>query len=314
MASSYSVVMTAYNEERWIADAIASVLAQTHAELELIVVDDGSTDATVEQVERFADDSRLRLVRQENAGLSAARNTGIAASESDWVAFLDSDDLWMPTYLERVDATLTGRPEVGFAYVDAWRLDPDGRFFREQAMARQHPPSVPPADPTAFLRLLVEHGNFIFVSTTVRRAALEEAGGFKVELTSCEDFDLWIRILAAGHGVAHPDGRLAIKRDRPTAMSANERKMVMNLRDVYNFTARDYPVPDDVRASARRAAEDLDATLVAIERDSTPRRARRRLRLALGSAWRETRSRQVFHPETPPEVRAAFPHLGAPKT
>ncbi len=308
-SNRYSVVMTAYNEEEWIAAAVASVLAQTHGELQLIVVDDGSADGTVAVLEQFRSDSRLRVIEQENAGLSAARNTGIAAAETDWVAFLDSDDLWMPDYLERVDAALADRPRAGFVYVDAWRLYLDGRFFRDTAMARQNPPADPPADPTDFLRLLIERGNFIFVSTTVRREALERVGGFDVARTSVEDYDLWIRILAAGYEAVHVAARTAIKRDRPTAMSAQAHKMLSNLRDVYRHTDRDYEVPDDIRVMARAHAERLDREIEALDQGGAARDALLRSRLLLGAAWRRSRQDRIWHRETPPEIAAAFPDL-----
>lgn len=310
MRTTYTVVMTAYNEEEWIAEAVASVLAQTHRELRLIVVDDGSSDGTVAALERFRGDPRLTVIEQENAGLSAARNTGIAAAETDWVAFLDSDDLWMPTYLEKVDEALADRPDPGFAYVDAWGLYTDGRFFRDTAMARRDPPADPPHDPTEFLRLLIDRGNFIFVSTTVRREALEQVGGFDTERTSVEDYDMWIRILAAGYEAVHAEGRLAIKRDRPTAMSVQELKMATNLRDVLRRTQRVYQVPDDVRARAGARADALDREVAEIERNGATRRARRALRLRAGAAWRRLNRDRIWHRETPAEIAAAFPELG----
>lgn len=308
-SSRYSVVMTAYNEEEWIAAAVASVLAQTYGELQLIVVDDGSSDGTLAELEPFRSDPRLRVVEQENAGLSAARNTGIAAAETDWVAFLDSDDMWMPNYLERVDKALAGRPRAGFVYVDAWRMYLDGRFFRDTAMARQDPPHDPPQGAEEFLRLLVARGNFIFVSTTVRREALERAGGFDTTRTSVEDYDLWIRILAAGYEAVHAEGRLAIKRDRPTAMSVQTLKMLTNLRDVYRRTEREYEVPDDVRAVAGEKADGLDREIERIEAGGAVQDLTLRARLTLGAAWRRLRQDRIWYSRTPPEIAAAFPDL-----
>jgi glycosyltransferase involved in cell wall biosynthesis len=307
MSSTYSVVMTAYNEEEWIAEAIASVLAQTHTDFELIVIDDGSADGTVKQVRRFEDDSRLRLIQQENAGLSAARNTGIAAAKTDWVAFLDSDDLWMPEYLARVDAAVAERPDAGFAYVDAWRLDVNGLFFRASAMARQNPPADPPVDPGEFLRLLVERGNFIFVSATVRRKVFDELGGFDTDLTSCEDFDMWIRTLAAGYGGVATGERLAVKRDRPTSMSGNERKMLVNLRDVYRKAADAKAVPAPVRETAAARTAWLECQIEQIDEEGRLRTAAYNGRLRLGRALRQMRRDRVWYVQTPPEIVAAFP-------
>jgi glycosyltransferase involved in cell wall biosynthesis len=312
MRGRYTVVMTAYNEEEFIAAAVASVLAQTYRELELIVVDDGSSDGTLAELERFRTDPRLRVIEQANAGLSAARNTGIAATETDWVAFLDSDDLWMPNYLERVDAALAARPLAGIAYVDAWRLHLDGRFFRDTAMARQDPPEDPPVASEDFLRMLVARGNFIFVSTTVRREAIERVGGFDTIRTSVEDYDLWIRILAAGYEAVHAEGRLAIKRDRPTAMSAQTLKMLTNLRDVYRRTETVYEVPGDVRRLAHVKADRLDGEVEQIEAGGARQELILRARLKAGSAWRRARQDRIWHAETPPEIAAAFPDLRDP--
>jgi len=303
--------MTAYNEEDWVGDAVASVLGQTHSELELIVVDDGSSDGTVAALDPYRSDPRLRVIEQENAGLSAARNTGIEAGDSEWVAFLDSDDLWMPNYLEAVDAALAERPDAGFAYVDAWRLDLNGLFFRDSAMARQNPPADPPREPTEFLRLLVERGNFIFVSATASREALEKAGNFNTSLRSVEDMDIWIRILAAGFGAVRAGERLAIKRDRYTSMSGNATKMAASLRDVYRLT-EGYDVPGDVRATARRQAGEIDRQIEAMERDHPVRKAGLQTRRAIGKLRQRVLRNRIWYPETPPEIAAAFPKLARP--
>jgi glycosyltransferase involved in cell wall biosynthesis len=307
----YSVVMTAFNEEEWIGDAVASVLAQTYAELRLIVVDDGSSDGTVAALDPYRADPRLTVIEQENAGLSAARNTGIEAGETEWVAFLDSDDLWMPNYLEVVDAALAERPDAGFAYVDAWRLDLNGLFFRDSAMARQNPPEDPPRDAEEFLRLLVERGNFIFVSATAKREALAAAGNFNTSLRSVEDMDMWIRILAAGYGAVRAGERLAIKRDRWTSMSGNATKMLTNLRDVYRLTET-YDVPADVRVTAHEHAERIDRFITAVEKGGTLHRAGQRLRRLSGSLRQRAMRDRIWYPETPPEIAAAFPKLAEP--
>lgn len=99
-----TVIIPAFNRAHCIADAVASALAQTYTNLEIIVIDDGSTDGTVEMLSQFGE--RIRLIRQTNRGVSAARNAGIRAAAGDWVAFLDSDDRWCPDKLERQSACL----------------------------------------------------------------------------------------------------------------------------------------------------------------------------------------------------------------
>src|SRR5206468_3146529 len=109
-APTICVVMPAYNEGRWIAEALGSILAQTDAADEILVVDDGSSDDTVEQVERFAD--RVRLVRQSNAGCAAAFNTGFAQTSADFVALCPADDVWEPRKLEWQREILARNPDV----------------------------------------------------------------------------------------------------------------------------------------------------------------------------------------------------------
>jgi len=117
-----SVVIPTYNRGRVVGDAIESALAQTHRHLEVIVVDDGSTDATRERVWRIRDD-RLRYVRREHAGVSAARNAAIRAANGDLVSFLDSDDLWKRDKLESDIFTLTRYPSAGGVFSDLEKQD-----------------------------------------------------------------------------------------------------------------------------------------------------------------------------------------------
>ena len=314
MAATYSVIVTAYNEERLIAAALASVLAQTHDELELIVVDDGSSDGTLAAVAPFEADPRVKVISQPNQGLSAARNTGIGASQSDRVAFLDSDDLWLPDYLAKAHAALESRPDAGFAYTDAWLLqDDNGRFYRSSAMADQNPPGTPPEDPGEMLRMLMRRGNFIFVSVTARRAALDKAGPFKPELKACEDFDEWIRILASGYGAVRLGDRQAIKRVRGTAMSSNLRNMTANLGKVCLLTETEYDVPDDVKALARETRASIDRDLAALDSSFSARAAWLALRARLGDLNKKLGGNYLYLDQAPAEVAAAFPELAKPR-
>ena len=315
MPPLYSVIVAAYNEERFIASALSSVLAQTHVDFELIVVDDGSTDGTVAAVAPFEADPRVKLISQPNKGLSAARNTGIEAGESERVAFLDSDDLWLPDYLEKAHAALEAHPKAGFAYTDAWLLqDDNGRFYRNAAMADQNPPQVPPEDPHAMLRLLMERGNFIFVSVTARRQALDAAGYFKPELKACEDLDEWIRILACGYGAVRLGDRQAIKRVLGTAMSSNLRNMTTNLGRVCLLTETEYDVPDDVKALAHRTRASIDHDLAALDSRFSARAAWLALRARLGDLNKKLAGRSLYLDEAPVEVAAAFPELAKPRS
>ncbi len=110
-----SVIIPVFNGERYVADAVASVLAQRHHALEVIVVDDGSTDASAEVVQRVAD-TRCRLVQQPSNGAASARNRGVAESTGTLLAFLDADDVWTPDKLERQVRALAAEPEIDMVF------------------------------------------------------------------------------------------------------------------------------------------------------------------------------------------------------
>ncbi len=307
-APNFSVVITAYNEEELVGAAIGSVLAQTEADIELIVVDDGSEDATAEVVREFTSDSRLRLLSQENRGLSAARNAGVAAAGAELVAFLDSDDLFLPDYLERMGSALAERPDAGFAYTDAWLLDDEGdRFARPSAMSWNHPPADPPADPEAFLRLLIE-SNFIFVAATARRAALEAAGPFDESLSAVEDYDLWLRVLGAGFGAARVPGRPAIKRNRAGAMTTHHRNMYANLERVCRKVAESPDFSPQVRSAATARADSAASEVALLDGSAGPAAGTRAgLEGAARKLLAPLRKRGEWYEQTPSELQAAFP-------
>ena len=188
MTRAVSVIMPAHDAAAFVGEAIDSVLAQTFSDWELLVVDDGSTDGTAEVVAAY-DDPRLRLLAIEHTGLPAvARNRGLAASESRYVAFLDADDLWRPQKLARQVAVADSRPEVGLVHTNFERL-------RDGVLE----PIVPVAGLTEsgpqFVRLAV--GNYIANSSVlIRRDILTRHGAFDEDprLRGTEDFELWLRL------------------------------------------------------------------------------------------------------------------------
>jgi glycosyltransferase involved in cell wall biosynthesis len=308
----FSVVMAAHDSSEWIESSIRSALAQTEHDLELVVVDDGSTDDTAERVERISrDDSRVRLLRQANRGPSAARNAGLAAARGSYVSTLDSDDLWLPTYLERMAAVLERHPDAGFAYTDAWVLDtPTGRVRATTEMAYQRPPLPPPADPDAFLRELLER-NFVYNSVTLRRSVLDRVSGYDERLWTGEDWELWLRIVAAGFRAIRVDETLAVHRDRAGSLSTDLRRMVEGDCEVYRIVAEEWDTRDDLRGVAfdrlarrRRALRDLAAP-------SPARRVVLLLRELAARGARLARRRGLWLDEPPPEVATLLRAVGA---
>jgi glycosyltransferase involved in cell wall biosynthesis len=305
---TFTVVMPAYNAARTVGSAIRSVLSQTRRDFELIVVDDGSADDTAARVRSLQADERVRLVRQPNGGPGSARNAGIARARARYVSFLDSDDLWLPSYLEVMGNCLEREPDVAFAYTDAWVLDDRTRRIRRTtAMSRARPPMPPPDDPEEFLALLLER-NFIANSVTIRRAVLEEVGGYDPALQAAQDWELWLRIVARGHRAVRAPGLLFIWRDRADSVSSDPLSLARYRRQVYRLVAAEHGVPEPMRQRAHARMRECDAKARSLEK----RRAaelRRRVRRPLGRVKRRVLRRRNWYPTPPPEVAAAFPDL-----
>lgn len=191
--------MPAWNAESFVGEAIQSVIGQTHKRWRLIVVDDGSEDGTRDVVRSFGD-SRIQLIQQENRGASAARAAGLAASSTEYVYFLDSDDKLRPDALKRTTRALEEHPEFCAAYGDAVFTDAAGRNIGSEAKPIYTP------RPSGDVLEAILRNNFVFVGTIcVRSACIESAGGWKPGMLG-EDWDLWCRIAALGHFVYVGEG------------------------------------------------------------------------------------------------------------
>jgi glycosyltransferase involved in cell wall biosynthesis len=179
-----SVVVPAYNAGRTIGETVRSALAQSVRDLEIIVVDDGSSDDTICVVGAI-DDPRISVVPQQNSGAAAARNTGIRAAEGTWVAFLDADDIWMPTKLERQLAYADAHPDVHALQTGATFVDDELRVLH----VRRCQPSSDALWETLLFRNLPA-----FLSTLlVRRSKFEEMGYFDTGLEILEEWDMAIK-------------------------------------------------------------------------------------------------------------------------
>jgi glycosyltransferase involved in cell wall biosynthesis len=308
---TFSVVLPAYNTASTIRDAVESVLGQTCQEFELVVVDDGSTDGTADVLNTF-DDHRLRVIRQENRGAAAARNVGIAASSGRLVSFLDSDDLWMPSYLEAMRRLFADEPEVVLGYTDAWVIDPEHRRVgTATAMHWQRPPIPPPASSERLLLELLER-NFIYAAATIRRDSLERLGPLDERLGAAVDYELWLRVVAHGYRIARPAGLHAIyRKGRVGSISSNRVRVWQNLSEVYRIVAEEYEISPVARAKARARLASARREVAALEGTAG----------LLGGMWR-TRARPTivagrnalfrrnrWHAVPPRELAEAFPSL-----
>jgi glycosyltransferase involved in cell wall biosynthesis len=194
-----SVIIPTHNRREWLRDAIASVFAQTYHNFELVVVDDGSTDDTPEVVREFPG---VRYLHQENRGVSAARNHGVALSRGRLLAFLDSDDVWQPRKLETQVEFFANHPEAHICQTEeVW--------LRNGVRVNPHNKHRKPSGD-----IFVQSLQLCLVSPSavmLRRELFERVGGFDEQLPACEDYDLWLRI-AATEPVALIDESLVLRR------------------------------------------------------------------------------------------------------
>lgn len=181
-----SVIIPTYNSARYLTQAVDSVLAQTFRSIEVVVVDDGSTDDTGLVLQRYG--ATVKYIRQQNTGVSGARNTGIKNSTGRYVAFLDADDVWHPEKLERQMAALRMAPDCRASYCAFTVTDPS-LVPLEITRARRNGP---------LLHELIMSGNVVGTPSTVvcERSLLEETGAFDSALSQCADWELWVRLSA----------------------------------------------------------------------------------------------------------------------
>ncbi len=183
-----SVIIPAHNVERYVAEAIDSVLNQTLTPAEVVIVDDGSNDRTGEIASRYG--QPVKVISQRVGGSGPARNLAVRNSTGDWLAFLDADDIWLPEKLERQFAKVG--PETRFVCSDRYN------FGDVQGMPEVHGELQPQREGDVF-EILLREGNFIVTSSVVlRRDAFIEAGGFPIDedLMVAQDWDLWMRVTA----------------------------------------------------------------------------------------------------------------------
>lgn len=216
---AFSILSSVYRTEDYLAETIESVLAQTVADWELILVDNGMSDEVVRIVEKYADEPRIRLIRQENKGLGGGIDAAAAVARGKYYAVLDSDDLLMPEFCARTAAVLEANPDIDMVGIDAYLFeDEDG-----QDQIRSYRQSVgitTPADVNHRVSLVeVIAGNVIYYTATIRASAWPKGGGYSCDTPKVEDLAMFMRLLAAGCDVRVMNERLARYRLRANSFS-----------------------------------------------------------------------------------------------
>lgn len=250
MTPKVSVVIPAYNAERFLGVTLESLRRQTFRDFETVVVDDGSTDGTGRVAGAFPE---VRLLRQANAGVAAARNAGVRETRSEWVAFLDADDLWMPGKLaEQIEAAAGS--EAGAVFCDLQII----------GLLGEEIPQPPPVTVSLEMEALLLHEESIPQATSstvlVRRSILEAVGGYDETLATMADWDLLIR-LRRRTTFAHVPRKLAAYRRYPGTMSRSVPMLERESRIVLDKAFGSSDLPEALRRLEARSRSWNDLVL-----------------------------------------------------
>ena len=221
-----SVVIPAYNASEYIAASVSSVLAQTFSDFELIVINDGSPDTAALEAALKPYRDRIRYLRQDNAGVSSARNAGLRVAQGRFYAQLDADDAWEPDYLQSQLDFLEQHPEIDLVY-------PNADVFTEGSITRLEFMDLCPSNGEATFENLVRQKCIVMTSVTARMEAIRKTGYFDESLVSCEDFDFWLRFSKFGGRIGYQRRKLVRYRRSPNSLSSDRARMIANLIRVF---------------------------------------------------------------------------------
>ncbi len=240
MSGILNVLMPVHNAERYVAEAVNSILRQTYADFEFVIIDDGSTDRSHEILLSLAErDPRIRLVSRPNTGLLRALNEGLALCRRQLVARMDADDIALPDRFERQIDYLVAHPDCVAVGCSMLRIDADGDLLCEEPMPQTHE--------TIEARLLQGYGALPHPSAMIRRQQLAEVGGYREAYLGAEDHDLWLRLAERGRlaNLAEPLIKVRIHPEnfRFVTETSSQKALAAAVTDAYR--RRGLPCPDD---------------------------------------------------------------------
>lgn len=214
-----SVLMPAFNAERYISEAIESVLSQTHTDFELIIIDDGSTDNTLSVAESYAQkDGRVKVISHPNVGMGTSLNRALDLANNEWVARMDADDIMLPNRIERQIAFIKENADVAIAGTFVHYINNDGTIIGKQQspyITRDH------------VEELVQRNKlvgFTHPSVIMRKSVVKEVGGYRGEFWPADDIDLWNRIVERDYTVlAQPEYLLKYRKHGSSAYVSRQR-------------------------------------------------------------------------------------------
>ncbi len=250
-----SVVIPSYNRLAMLREAVASVQAQTVKPLEVLIVDDGSSDGTPEAVATFTGPVPVRCIRQANAGPSAARNRGIREAAGEWIAFLDSDDLWVPDKLAVQMSFLRDNPEVEFFFGNQGNLIGGRTDSEPEILNRAVYEELALAGPgqTRLFELLVRHNQVPTSSVMFRKACVERTGFMNERRRICEDLEFWLRF-AMNCRCGYLDRVLILKREHEGNLIADFMRLWRSHHELMEEMDRNWQGLSDAQRAAVRSA------------------------------------------------------------
>ncbi len=242
-----SVVTPAFNTARYLADAVHSVLAQTFTDLELVLVDDGSTDDTLHVAQRLAtEDARVRVVAIPNGGPAGARNAALEAARGDFIALLDSDDVIFPHYLASQLAVLAASPDAAIVTANAVNRGGGANFDGK--------PYWPQTSGIQKLRLgdVISQEDGVCILSVFRRCVYASIGGFNPVFSGNEDYEFWVRAALAGFVIVRNYEPLGVYRRHEGSLSSSEPRMIQGVLNVLRHTESILGEQADERQVVRR--------------------------------------------------------------
>lgn len=234
--TSVSALLTCYNEAEYIEDAILSVIRQTRYDAvdRIVVVNDGSEDQSEDIILRLADKyPKIKYIYQENQGLAAARNTGLARCTGDFVAILDGDDIWLEERLERQLGFVSAHPDVGVIYSDFY-------LFGNSERQRVTPNKFDYSNDDTLKRLFIEGGPIVPSTTLINKQCFESVGIFDPVLRRAQDTDMWLRI-AHRFPIHYIDEPLILRREREGSLGGDAEKKTKYLMYVTDKITDSFP-------------------------------------------------------------------------
>lgn len=253
-----TILMPAYNAEKYITEAVESVLAQSQTDFEFILIDDGSTDSTGEIGRRYANaDQRIRLISRPNEGLAHSLNEGLALASNAWVAIMHADDVMAPNRIERQLAFIEANPSISLASSFVRYIDSRGRRIGQY---RSPFTDASVVDACFQGNRLV---GFHHPATILKRSAVQDVGGYRQAYWPCEDVDLWNRVLERGYKLlVQPEFLLAYRIHGASASVSRARFLLLKehwVKESMRARRKGRPEPDwDAFLRSRRTVSPIE--------------------------------------------------------